>query len=70
MTSSKNSNSNNQQQEQQSPLDFISAKWTIEQKFYNETKPNPTSIYDLEKHRTRTENRPWPRQKPIEQLGL
>lgn len=65
----KTSNSNNQKQEQQNPLDLINTKWSVEQKFFNETKPNPINIYDMEKHQTRTENRPWPRFKPIEQIG-
>jgi hypothetical protein len=62
--------SNNQQkQEQQNPLDLINAKWSVEQRFYNETKPNPISIYDIEKHQTRTVHKPWARFKPIEQIG-
>ncbi|HJT85002.1 MAG TPA: hypothetical protein VJ697_11005 [Nitrososphaeraceae archaeon] len=58
-----------QNQEQQNILESINAKWSIEQKFFNETKPIAISIYDMEKHQSRTVHRTWPRQKPIEQIG-
>jgi hypothetical protein len=48
---------------------MINTKWSIEQKFYNETKPAPTVFYDMEKHRSRTEYLPWPRQKHVSQIG-
>lgn len=61
--------SNNQKQEEQNTLESINAKWAIEQKYFNETTPNPVVFYDLEKRRSRTEYLPWPRTKPVEQIG-
>jgi hypothetical protein len=64
-----NSSSNNINNNQNQILELVNAKWSIEEKYFKETKPIPTTFYDLEKHRSRIENRPWPRFKPVEQLG-
>ena len=68
MTKASTSN-NTQSQEQQYLLDMINTKWAVEERFYKQTKPAPTVFYDLEKHRSRTEYLPWPRFKPISQIG-
>ncbi|HET7642208.1 MAG TPA: hypothetical protein VFK40_01765 [Nitrososphaeraceae archaeon] len=68
MTKSNTSNSNINK-DSASCLDIVNTKWAIEQRYFNETKPAPTTFYDLEKHRSRTEHRPWPRFKPVEQIG-
>jgi hypothetical protein len=68
-SSSTSSNNNSNTNDQNQILELVNAKWAIEEKYFKETKPIPTTFYDLEKHRSRTENRPWPRFKPVEQLG-
>ena len=65
----KSNTSTNSNNNQQLSLDLINEKWAIEEKYYKDTLMAPVEVYNLEKKRSTLVRSPYPRMKPIEQLG-
>lgn len=68
-TNTNNNSSSNNNKDSTSCLDIVNTKWAVEQRYFDETKPAPIEIYSLEKHRSQKVQKPWPRFKPVEQIG-
>ena len=66
---SKSNSINNNNSSNNQSLELINEKWALEEKYFKDTLMAPVEIYNLEKKRSTFVRSPYPRIKPIEQLG-